>query len=163
MKKILIILIAIFILILGIILFNKNASAPTDDSVPSVVGATINGSQFVASSTSQTTVFSSSTSLRPERVLDFKFACSASKVVDAKIYIDGKDPRADIVLIDNATSSDGILPESRRLILKQRPSASGARYATDSGSIVFWSKDQDARIEENGKAIFTKCKLVSNQ
>ena len=73
------------------------------------------------------------------------FVCDAGKRLDA-VFVNGG--RASVTL----TLSDG-----RELSLPQALSASGARYANNSESFVFWNKGNTAFIEENGKMTYTGC------
>ena len=49
------------------------------------------------------------------------------------------------------------LSDGRKLTLPQASSASGARYASASESIVFWNKGTTAFIEEGGKTTYDGC------
>ena len=48
-------------------------------------------------------------------------------------------------------------PDGRQLRLRQTISASGARYANEDESFVFWNKGNSAFIEENGKVLYSNC------
>lgn len=60
-----------------------------------------------------------------------------------------------------ALYSDGqvelMLSDGRNLILHHAVSASGARYASEDESIVFWNKGTSAFIEEAGATTFASC------
>jgi membrane-bound inhibitor of C-type lysozyme len=49
------------------------------------------------------------------------------------------------------------LSDGRTLTLSHTLSGSGARYANDDESIVFWNKGNGAFIEENGATTFVNC------
>ena len=73
------------------------------------------------------------------------FRCDAGKSI-AAVFDNG--PKANVRL----SLSDG-----RRLTLPQARSASGARYANDDESIVFWNKGNTAFIEESGRTTYQGC------
>lgn len=73
---------------------------------------------------------------------DVSFECKDGKAIIA-LYSDGQ---VELML------SDG-----RNLILHHAVSASGARYANEDESIVFWNKGTSAFIEENGAITFEGC------
>lgn len=60
-----------------------------------------------------------------------------------------------------ALYSDGqvelMLSDGRSLILHHAVSASGARYASEDESIVFWNKGTSAWIEEGSSTTFANC------
>lgn len=70
------------------------------------------------------------------------FVCDESKYINA-IFFDNKV---------ELSLSDG-----RNLILHQTISASGARYANENESIVFWNKGYTAFIEENDVGSYNNC------
>ncbi len=74
------------------------------------------------------------------------YSCKNGKSIDAKFYKD----RVDLTLSDD-----------RQLTLPQAVSASGARYANDDESIVFWEKGDTAFITESDKETFKDCKSDS--
>ena len=80
-----------------------------------------------------------------------RFACSSDRSIDAT-FIDGKRSSVNLVL------SDG-----RRLALPHARSGSGARYATDDQSVVFWNKGNTAFVEESGKTTYADCVAVKSQ
>jgi membrane-bound inhibitor of C-type lysozyme len=49
------------------------------------------------------------------------------------------------------------LSDGRSLLLKSAPAASGARYSNETGSVVFWSKQYSAFLEESGQTSFQGC------
>ena len=49
------------------------------------------------------------------------------------------------------------LSDGRHLVLPQARSASGARYANDDETIVFWNKGDTAFIEEGGRTTYRDC------
>ncbi len=49
------------------------------------------------------------------------------------------------------------LSDGRSVHLDPAPVASGARYADDTGSIVFWSKQYSAFLEESGQTSYGGC------
>jgi membrane-bound inhibitor of C-type lysozyme len=71
-----------------------------------------------------------------------QFTCDAGKTIAAVVT------RHNVRL----TLSDG-----RKLRLPQALSGSGARYASDNESFVFWNKGDTAFIEENGKTTYSGC------
>lgn len=75
------------------------------------------------------------------------FRCDAGRSVDA-VFSNGVQNSVSLAL------SDG-----RTLTLPQAMSASGARYANASESIVFWNKGHTAFIDENGKPSYSGCAI----
>jgi membrane-bound inhibitor of C-type lysozyme len=75
----------------------------------------------------------------------FVFVCNNNKSISAVFY-PSNDVKVDLML------SDG-----RKLSLPHAMSASGARYANDDESIVFWNKGETAFITENGKNTYDGC------
>lgn len=73
------------------------------------------------------------------------FNCDAGRSIDATF---DNGPKALVRL----SLSDG-----RHLTLPQARSASGARYANDDESIVFWNKGNTAFIEETGQTTYRGC------
>jgi membrane-bound inhibitor of C-type lysozyme len=73
------------------------------------------------------------------------FACAAGKSIVA-VFVNAPPARVALTL------SDG-----RQLQLPQALSASGARYASSDGSLVFWNKGRGAFIEEGGQHTFDDC------
>jgi membrane-bound inhibitor of C-type lysozyme len=73
------------------------------------------------------------------------FTCDAGKTV-AAVFHNGTQSSVKLTL------SDG-----RELTLPQALSGSGARYANDNESFVFWNKGDTAFIEENGKTTYSGC------
>lgn len=53
-----------------------------------------------------------------------------------------------------------VLPEQEVRILAHTIAASGARYANEDGSYIFWSKGKDAFVEINGQPAYQACRLV---
>ncbi|HRS47750.1 MAG TPA: MliC family protein [Candidatus Paceibacterota bacterium] len=93
------------------------------------------------------------TSILPENNLEetaqgFIFTCDDNKSIKASFYID----EANHVDHVNLELSDG-----RFLTLPRAISASGARYAFDDESVVFWNKGTTAFITENGVETFSNC------
>jgi membrane-bound inhibitor of C-type lysozyme len=72
----------------------------------------------------------------------FTFTCAKGKTVQA-------------IFIPEAVSLK--FSDNRSMVLKQKMSASGARYANLDESVVFWNKGNTAFIEERGVATFTDC------
>lgn len=85
-----------------------------------------------------------STSTTPSTIRAL-FTCDAGKTI-AAVFHNG--PQSSVEL----TLSDG-----RKLKLPQVLSGSGARYANDNESVVFWNKGDTAFIEENGKTTYSGC------
>ena len=77
-----------------------------------------------------------------EKIAAAIYKCKGDKTIDATFFTD----YVDIKLSDN-----------RNLKLSRVISASGARYANEKESIVFWSKGNTAFVEENGKTTFDDC------
>jgi len=79
------------------------------------------------------------------------FACDEEKTITALFYI-GDDKFVDLVLSDE-----------RRLTVPHAISASGARYAKEDESFVFWNKGDTAFITEGigneSKTTFENCTL----
>jgi membrane-bound inhibitor of C-type lysozyme len=73
------------------------------------------------------------------------FDCADGKSITALFYPDA-DTHVDLSL------SDG-----RSLSVAYATSASGARYANEDESFVFWNKGDTAFIEENGTTTFRDC------
>lgn len=55
------------------------------------------------------------------------------------------------------SSVDLVLSDGRVFYLPQTISASGARYANDNESLIFWNKGDTAFIEENGTVTYQDC------
>ena len=73
------------------------------------------------------------------------FACDAGKTVNA-VFTNGTQSSVKLTL------SDG-----RELSVPQAVSGSGARYANNNETFVFWNKGNTAFIEENGKTTYSGC------
>ena len=73
------------------------------------------------------------------------FNCKDERSIQAVFHVGG-DKSVDLVL------SDG-----RVFYLPQTISASGARYANDIESLIFWNKGDTAFIEENGTITYQDC------
>jgi len=56
-----------------------------------------------------------------------------------------------------------VLSDGRRLALPHALSGSGARYATDDESVVFWNKGNTAFLEEAGKTTYAECVAVKSK
>jgi membrane-bound inhibitor of C-type lysozyme len=54
------------------------------------------------------------------------------------------------------------LDKKEEVFLPQTISASGARYANDNESIIFWNKGDTAFVEEGGVTTFTNCVISSS-
>ncbi len=78
-----------------------------------------------------------------ELITTVNYLCDQDKSIIASFFSD----KVELVLSDN-----------RNLTLMQAVSASGARYANENESIVFWEKGDESFIEENNKQTFTNCK-----
>jgi pimeloyl-ACP methyl ester carboxylesterase len=79
------------------------------------------------------------------RTITAAFACNAGKTV-AATFTNGVHASVKLSL------SDG-----RNLALPQAMAASGARYANEDESFVFWNKGNTAFIEEKGKTTYDGC------
>jgi membrane-bound inhibitor of C-type lysozyme len=73
------------------------------------------------------------------------FKCDGGRSIEAA-FDNGSRPSVRLSL------SDG-----RHLVLPQARSGSGARYANDDESIVFWNKGDTAFIEEAGQTTYQEC------
>ncbi len=99
--------------------------------------------------------------------LNFFSKNSAQKTVDEDINIaqfvcdDNKSITATFYL-QNDTQVDLKLSDGRKLSLPHAISASGARYANQDESVVFWNKGNTAFIEENGQTTFHDCVTNTN-
>lgn len=74
------------------------------------------------------------------------YMCAAGKSIDAK-YL--REQEHESVVLS--------LSDSREITVPQAISASGARYANEDESFVFWNKGNTAFIEENGATTFADC------
>lgn len=83
-------------------------------------------------------------SAKMEKLIEAKFICKNNKTIQTKF--DNNNDTVDLVL------SDG-----RNLKLPRAISASGARYANQEESLVFWNKGDTAFLEENGTSTFANC------
>ena len=79
---------------------------------------------------------------------DFTFICDDNKSIIANFEID------EINHIDQVRL---VLSDGRSFVLPRAISASGARYAFDDESMVFWNKGTTAFITENGVETFSNC------
>ncbi|MFA5000886.1 MAG: MliC family protein [Candidatus Paceibacterota bacterium] len=75
------------------------------------------------------------------------FNCQDEKAIDAIFFKN----RVELTLNDG-----------RHWLLNQTISASGARYANEDESFVFWNKGDTAFITENGVTTFANCVLAEN-
>ncbi|HTY39639.1 MAG TPA: MliC family protein [Candidatus Paceibacterota bacterium] len=73
------------------------------------------------------------------------FNCADGKTITANFY-PGDDKFVDLVLSD-----------SRKISVPHAMSGSGARYAKDDESFVFWNKGDTAFVTENGTTTFSGC------
>ena len=55
------------------------------------------------------------------------------------------------------------LSDGRNMLLPQAISASGARYANNDESFVFWKKGDTAIVEEGNKMTFSDCAIPSTE
>jgi membrane-bound inhibitor of C-type lysozyme len=85
------------------------------------------------------------------KTIKARFGCASDKSIDAT-FVNGKRSSVNLVL------SDG-----RRLALPHALSGSGARYATDDESVVFWNKGNTAFLEEAGKTTYAECVAVKSK
>jgi membrane-bound inhibitor of C-type lysozyme len=79
------------------------------------------------------------------RTLSAFFVCTGGHSIRA-VFNNGSRPRVELTL------SDG-----RYVVLPQAKSGSGARYANQEESFVFWNKGQTAFIVERGKTTYAGC------
>ena len=86
---------------------------------------------------------------KPEETAQgFIFVCDDNKSIKASFYID------EINHVDHVNLE---LSDGRFLTLPRAISASGARYALDDESVVFWNKGTTAYNTENGVETFSNC------
>ncbi len=175
MKNKLIIALVIVLIAVGIIVYVKRVATPpvTAPIIDSTAigtstlshlgnGATASTSATAAGNNPNLVQNATTTASTKEQTAGFIFSCDAEKSINVTLYIGGKDPRADLTLIDNTKNPDGTPNESRRIILKQRAAAAtGVKYATDKETIVFTSEGIKAQLVENGRIIFRNCKQTS--
>ncbi|MDD4412521.1 MAG: DUF333 domain-containing protein [Patescibacteria group bacterium] len=83
-------------------------------------------------------------STKTEQPIEAKFICKDNKIIQARF--DNKEDIVDLVL------SDG-----RNLKLPRAISASGARYANQEETLVFWNKGDTTFLEESGTSTFANC------
>lgn len=57
---------------------------------------------------------------------------------------------------DSATLS---LSDGRTVTLARVPTAGGTRYASPTGSVVFWVKEYSAFLEESGETTYQGCRV----
>lgn len=79
---------------------------------------------------------------------DYEFICN-----------DGKSLIASFVSANTSTVTLK-LSDERAFSLSQVVAASGARYANQDESVIFWNKGDEAFLEENGEITFTDCATV---
>ncbi len=136
---------------------DSNATT-TADILPTIVGAKVNGPLINSpKSWSLSRIMASTTVTDIEQIAEVGYTCADSKHIIAYVYLGGKDPRADITLIDNAKNEDSTQGENRRIILKEREAKLGTRHSTDGESIVFTTNNYEAKIIENAKSLFKNC------
>jgi membrane-bound inhibitor of C-type lysozyme len=75
----------------------------------------------------------------------YDFICKDNKKITATFY-----PSDDIQV-------DLVLSDGRSFTLPHAMSASGARYANEDESLVFWEKGDIAFLEEKGVTTFNEC------
>lgn len=82
----------------------------------------------------------------------FSFVCDENKTITATFY-PGDDKYVDLILSDN-----------RKISLPHAISASGARYAKEDETFVFWNKGDTAFITEGteSKETFSNCALKTS-
>ncbi|MET4579248.1 DUF333 domain-containing protein [Ottowia thiooxydans] len=83
---------------------------------------------------------------KPPQPLEVKYSCSGSSTIAASFFNDSTPAQVRLAL------SDG-----RTFTLPQVVSADGARYASASETLVFWTKGRTAFIQEGGKTSFADC------
>src|SRR5262249_39766532 len=77
--------------------------------------------------------------------IDALFTCDAGKTIKASF---ASTPLAHVKLV---------LSDGRDLTLPQAMSASGARYASDRDTVVFWTKGDTATLDESGQTTYGGC------
>ena len=75
-------------------------------------------------------------------VADVTYTCAGGKILRA-VY--------------QKTAVELTLPDGSKVILPQAVSGSGARYANEGETTVFWNKGTSAFLEENGKTTIADC------
>jgi membrane-bound inhibitor of C-type lysozyme len=75
-------------------------------------------------------------------IIQATFACGRGKLIHATFDNRG---RGSVALS---------LPDGRRVVLPQALSASGARYANQGETIVFWNKGNTVMLQQNGKTVY---------
>jgi membrane-bound inhibitor of C-type lysozyme len=80
------------------------------------------------------------------KTLSAFFVCMGGRSIRA-VFNNGSPPRVELTL------SDG-----RYVVLPEAKSGSGARYANQEESFVFWNKGQTAFIVERRKTTYAGCK-----
>ena len=80
-----------------------------------------------------------------------------AEAISATFRCDGGSTIA--AIFDNAPKASVrlSLSDGRHWLLPQARSGSGARYANDDESIVFWNKGDTAFIEEGGRTTYRDC------
>lgn len=84
------------------------------------------------------------------------YCTSAKPVLSLFVCKDGKTIAASFYPEDDK-AVDLVMSGETRISLPHATSASGARYAKEDDSIVFWNKGDTAFITENGKETFSDC------
>lgn len=74
--------------------------------------------------------------------------------VEARFSCDGG---RSIVAIFSEREAHLVLSDGRELTIPQTVSGSGARYANENETFVFWNKGDSATIEEAGTMTYTGC------
>lgn len=80
-----------------------------------------------------------------ETSIEAVFTCDDDKTITAT-FKDGASSSVDLVLFDGTAVS-----------LPRAVSGSGARYANEDESIVFWNSGNTAFLEENGTQTYSNC------
>lgn len=80
-----------------------------------------------------------------ETTTQANFTCNDDKTIEAT-FKNGAESSVDLVMSDGTTIS-----------LPRVESASGAKYANEDESIVFWNQGSEAFLEENGTQTYSDC------
>ncbi len=82
---------------------------------------------------------------------------SDNDIINAVTFSCSEDKTIGAIFFSNKVEIS--LSDGRNLTLPQTISASGARYANEDESIVFWNKGDTAFIEENNANTYVNCSI----
>ncbi|HOI60163.1 MAG TPA: MliC family protein [Candidatus Pacearchaeota archaeon] len=78
-----------------------------------------------------------------------------NNVINSATFVCDEDKYINAIFFSNKVELS--LSDGRNLILSQAISASGARYANENETIIFWNKGDSAFIEENAIHSYNNC------